>query len=463
MRTFNVTTRNGIGVVSAIGLSAAALGQWASAAAAFTLVGWYASTFFSMRAGRFNFARLGTVIVANLAVLCAAWCVGYRGGFHLLFFPLLTYPYAIFERRERLSMAFGALLPICCRVTFELRVVRMHGYQTGPQYLVIALVAMGLVAHQMISMTDELKRAHDSLADSAKKLHREVELRARAEREREQNRRVEAIGRLGAALAHEINTPVQFVMHGVRFVQDALPPLFKLIQEQRAVLARVQALDSEAYSETLQQAARADVDYLAEHVPQALDTSLKGLARIAELVRSLEQFSHPTQSLAAPVDINHCIHTALQVASVEYGKTADIVTELSELPLVLAHAGQINQVILNLIVNASQAIEECVRGSERKGRIRIASRVDGECVVLSVSDTGGGIAEQHRAHVFEPFFTTKDVGRGTGQGLSIAHDIVVAKHHGSLWFETEVGQGTTFFVRLPVAPQESADAAQPAA
>jgi signal transduction histidine kinase len=144
------------------------------------------------------------------------------------------------------------------------------------------------------------------------------------------------------------------------------------------------------------------------------------------------------------------LQTTLAIAKNEYKYVADVTTEFGDLPPVSCHAGDLNQVFLNLIVNAAHAIGDVVGQSGTKGTIRISTLTEGDMVRIDIADTGSGIPESIRRRIFDPFFTTKEVGKGTGQGLPIARDIVVAKHRGSLTFETEVGKGTTFTIRLPI-------------
>jgi signal transduction histidine kinase len=200
-----------------------------------------------------------------------------------------------------------------------------------------------------------------------------------------------------------------------------------------------------------------DIEDLKRDLPPALDRVVDGLGRIAEIVRSMKEFSHVDQREMSRVDINRAINSTLIIARSEYKYVADVQTDLQELPLVTCHGGQINQVVLNLVVNAAHAIADAVKGTPEKGLITVKTRVEDGFAVVSIADTGGGIPEAIRKRIFEPFFTTKEVGRGTGQGLSIAHN-VIKSHGGSLDFVTEMGKGTTFFVRLPLsdADEESA-------
>jgi signal transduction histidine kinase len=180
-----------------------------------------------------------------------------------------------------------------------------------------------------------------------------------------------------------------------------------------------------------------------------------GLGRIAEIVRSMKEFSYADQREMSQVDLNRAINSTLVIARSEYKYVADVDVKLGELPLVTCHGGQINQVVLNLVVNAAHAIGDRVKGTHDKGLITVRTYMEGDTAVIMIGDTGGGIPDAIRKRIFEPFFTTKEVGKGTGQGLSIAHS-VVKSHGGSLDFQTELGQGTNFFIRLPTSAQESA-------
>jgi signal transduction histidine kinase len=194
----------------------------------------------------------------------------------------------------------------------------------------------------------------------------------------------------------------------------------------------------------------ADLDYILENAPVALDRARDGLGRVAAIVRSMKEFAHPDRKEMAQADLNQAIASTLVIASNEYKYVAEVETQFAELPLVNCYAGEINQVVLNLIVNAAHAIGDVVKGTPDKGRITIRTRVLDDLVEIAVGDTGKGIPVEVRSRIFDPFFTTKEVGKGTGQGLAIARTVIVDKHGGTLHFETEVGKGTTFFIRLPI-------------
>jgi PAS domain S-box-containing protein len=257
---------------------------------------------------------------------------------------------------------------------------------------------------------------------------------------------LESIGRLAAGVAHEINTPIQYLNDSVYFIRDAMQDLLA----HNAKLAAALPVPPEPDE---------DIEDLKRELPPALDRVVDGLARIAEIVRSMKEFSHVDQREMSRIDLNRAINSTLVIARSEYKYVADLHTDFHDLPQVTCHGGQVNQVVLNLVVNAAHAIADRNKasGTTEKGLITVTTRIEDGFAVISIGDTGGGIPDAIRKRIFEPFFTTKEVGRGTGQGLSIAHNVIKA-HGGKLDFETEIGKGTTFNVRLPLddAEKESA-------
>jgi signal transduction histidine kinase len=193
-----------------------------------------------------------------------------------------------------------------------------------------------------------------------------------------------------------------------------------------------------------------DLDYIMKNAPLAVASSIEGLGRIATIVRSMKEFAHPDQGQKAFADLNQAILSTLVVARNEYKYVAEIETQLEDLPQVECLLGEINQVVLNLLVNGSHAIADVVKDTGKLGTLTVRTRLDGDAVEISIGDTGTGIPEAARHCIFDPFFTTKEVGKGTGQGLAIAHNVIVKRHGGTLRFETECGKGTTFFIRLPI-------------
>jgi two-component system NtrC family sensor kinase len=266
------------------------------------------------------------------------------------------------------------------------------------------------------------------------------------------SQKLESVGRLAAGVAHEINTPVQYVTDNVQFVRTSMADIAAVVIAYRALQYAVHS-EGDVKAAALGAAeaeTAADIDYILENAPLAIESSIEGLERIATIVRSMKEFAHPDQAAKKPADLNQAIRSTLVVARNEYKYVAEIDVQLGEMPLVLCHLGEINQVILNLLVNASHAIAEVVKDTGNLGKLTVCSGVDGEYVEISIRDTGMGIPEAVRAKIFDPFFTTKEVGKGTGQGLAIARSVIVNKHGGTLRFETEANTGTTFFIRLPI-------------
>jgi PAS domain S-box-containing protein len=270
--------------------------------------------------------------------------------------------------------------------------------------------------------------------------------------------KMESIGQLAAGIAHEINTPTQYVSDNTRFLRDSFNDL-KQILDRYALLraaARQGPVPASMLDQLEQLAASADLDFLTEEIPKAIEQSLDGLNRVAEIVRAMKQFSHPDQDAPELANLNAAISNTVTVARNEWKYVADMELDLDEaLPTVPCLVGPFNQVILNLIINSAHAIAGTnAGGSEAKGRIRITTRQHGDCVEIRVADTGGGIPQKIRNRIFDPFFTTKQVGKGTGQGLAIAHNIVVEKHGGTIEVESEDGKGATFILRLPLQAAE---------
>jgi signal transduction histidine kinase len=290
---------------------------------------------------------------------------------------------------------------------------------------------------------------------------RDITEKKRLELELGQAQKLESIGRLAAGVAHEINTPVQFVSDSVHFVRDAMTDLTGLIERYQALHRSVQAGQpaADVAAAVAEAEEAADLDYLLEHMPKALTRSLDGLDRVATIVRSMKEFAHPDQKEMTSVDLNQAVQSTLVIARNEYKYVADVEMDLGDLPLVTCHVGDVNQAILNVIVNAAHAIGDVVKGTDSRGRIFVRTFRDGEDAIVSISDTGGGIPEAIRGRLFDPFFTTKEVGRGTGQGLAIARSVIVETHGGALTFETETGRGTTFVLRLPISPAKHAESA----
>lgn len=278
---------------------------------------------------------------------------------------------------------------------------------------------------------------------------RDVTDRKHLEAELRHAQKLESVGQLAAGIAHEINTPIQFIGDNVRFLGDAFGDLTRVVEAYRRAggtgeaTAQARALDAEV-----------DTNFLVEEIPEAIGQTLDGVDRVAGIVRAMKAFAHPAADEKALADLNQAVRNTLVVANNETKYVADVVSELGELPLLPCHLGDVNQVLLNLVVNAAHAVAATVDDSGERGTITVRTLLDGGDAVIEVADTGTGIPADIADRVFEPFFTTKEVGVGTGQGLALAYSLVTDRHGGSITFVSEEGVGTTFTVRLPVGIAE---------
>lgn len=309
-----------------------------------------------------------------------------------------------------------------------------------------------------------LKRAQTISFEHEKlRLESFIDLTERRQLEAElgQARKLEAVGQLAAGVAHEVNTPIQYVGDSTLFLKESFESIQRLLPYYRKAAVELEALDggSEVAGEIRGLEEEADLDWLVGELPAAFDRCLDGVDRVAKIVRALKEFAHRGQRTQSPADLNHSLEATLTVARNEYKYVADVETDFGEIPPVRCLVSELNQVFLNLVVNAAHAIGDLVIGTRARGRIRICTRREGENVRIDVEDSGGGIPESIQDRIFEPFFTTKEVGKGTGQGLAIARSVVVDKHGGTLTFESQAGVGTTFTVLLPIdgIPQERSE------
>jgi PAS domain S-box-containing protein len=291
----------------------------------------------------------------------------------------------------------------------------------------------------------------DGEAVGIQAIARDITGRDVAEMELRQAQKLESVGRLASGIAHEINTPMQFVSDNVRFLQDSFGQLQEVIGKLHELSGSSfdQCSGNDLCAEIGRLDANLDSEYLLKEIPEALSQTLDGVERVVMIVRAMKEFAHPENRGMIPADLNKALVNTLTVARNELKYVADVETEFGDLPLVICSLSDINQVFLNLLVNAAHAIGDVVGDTGRKGTIRLQTGMEGSMVVISVADTGGGIPAGIRNRIFDPFFTTKQVGRGTGQGLAIARS-VVDRHKGTLTFESEVGKGTTFYIRLPI-------------
>jgi signal transduction histidine kinase len=300
-------------------------------------------------------------------------------------------------------------------------------------------------------------------------LAREMRERERAnqearqlETELRQSQKLESVGQLAAGIAHEINTPTQYVTDNMHFLRDAFQEVLGAVEGYKLELesrARVEDGPGQALAGA---SVKIDLEFFRTEIPRALGESLEGLSRVSTIVKAMKSFSHPSSEMT-PGNLNAAIESTTTVARSEWKYVADLELDLApDLPAVPCLLSEFNQVVLNMLVNAAHAIAARPaapgESSAPKGKIRISTRLAGNQAEIRISDTGTGIPPHVLPRIFDPFFTTKEVGKGTGQGLAIAHNVIVRKHSRSIDVETTPGVGTTFVVRLPLkreAPLEA--------
>ncbi len=266
--------------------------------------------------------------------------------------------------------------------------------------------------------------------------------------------KLESIGQLASGIAHEINTPIQYVSGNLGFLRDAFAGLAALLERHAALEQAVSQAPDQLTSPLLADLERTRADTrsaeLLREIPDSIEDSIAGVERVAAIVGAMKRFSHPETAGKRLLDVNKAIESTLTISRNEWKYTAEMVTDLDpDLPLLLCHPGDFNQAILNVVVNAAHAVADRYAGRADKGRISVTTRKDGDSVRISIADTGIGIPKENLPRIFDPFFTTKEVGKGTGQGLAIVHS-VVTRHGGSVALESEPGQGTTFHLRFPI-------------
>jgi signal transduction histidine kinase len=320
-------------------------------------------------------------------------------------------------------------------------------------------------ANATVEMNVEIRTAE--LRDRTERLEAEVDHRAQLESQLGQAQKLEAIGQLAAGLAHEINTPMQFVCDNIEYLSDCSTKLFDVVDTfERNLVDNSPVSWDERRNQLNLVMAQNQFETIRQQVPLAITESLDGAQRVIQIVRAMKEFSHVGQGQKSGVDLNNAVHSTVTITRNRWKYAADLDLDLDpNLPTLICAPSEINQVLLNLIVNAADAVAERVGDNAReKGRITVRTRTGDGDIVIEVEDTGGGIPENIRSRIFDPFFTTKDVGKGTGQGLAICHNVVVNKHQGSIAVESTLGVGTTFRVHLPVVrhPEEVEPSAVPA-
>jgi len=282
--------------------------------------------------------------------------------------------------------------------------------------------------------------------DITKKKHLEMQLA--------QAQKLESIGLLASGIAHEINTPLQYITDNLYYFKESFSPILQLITKI------VKLVDINKIGNPIQSVTEDihgfininDISYLVEEIPKAIDQSIEGLSHVAKIVQSMKRFAHPGGNNKVSADINRLIRDTVTISRNEWKYATDVKTEFDDtLPSINCFPGEINQVILNLIVNAAHAIDDkAIKGTREKGIIKIITEKKGKYIIIKIKDNGKGIPNNIQKKIFDPFFTTKTVNKGTGQGLPIVYNIITKNHNGKISFRSKEGMGTIFVIKLPV-------------
>jgi len=381
------------------------------------------------------------------------------------FNKLCGYELAQLQQENVLQLLFGSMLPD----------TRLEWLESSPYWQRLELEGQMEnrngdripVSLRLIPVIEDPNRYTGMLAivtDNTERF-KEAERQRQIEEQLRQAQKLEAIGQLAAGIAHELNTPIQFVGDNINFLDDMFKDLLALSETCSNIVnhatengGTVSTDDITTIKDKLEEV---DIKYLSKEIPSAFEQSHDGVKRIADIVRAMKDFSHPGTGTRKPVDVNKALTNTVTIARNEWKYVSDVKLELTpELPMPPVYEGELKQVFLNLLVNAAHAIGDRQKqtGSTEKGTITITTRADAQWVYIDIADSGAGIPEVIRNHIFEPFFTTKEPGRGTGQGLAISREVMENKHQGKIWFDTEIGQGTVFHLQLPLLITEPPNA-----
>lgn len=310
-----------------------------------------------------------------------------------------------------------------------LEIVLRDGHDAGTDLILVILDDVS----QRTARQVELQQRHDELQAAHRRL-------AGAQEQLLQSEKMASIGLLAAGVAHEINNPIGYVHSNLGTLQEYIGALFALIEHQDAALL---AADPSAREDIRAQRERLDIDFILGDLPKLMAESREGIERVTKIVQDLKEFSYVGRGdTMRPSDLHKGLESTLNIVWNDLKYKVRVDKHYGQLPLVECHMSEINQVLVNLLINAGQSIDN-------RGTITITTGAEDGEAWISIADSGCGIAPDVLPRIFDPFYTSKPIGRGTGLGLAIAYSIV-SKHHGRIEVSSEVGVGTTFRVVLPV-------------
>lgn len=280
-----------------------------------------------------------------------------------------------------------------------------------------------------------------------------IEARRQARHELERTQMLQNLGKLTAGIAHEINTPIQFIGDNLQFLSDGFKDLLSLLGEYEKLRddAVENSISHIQHEQIVSAKKETDIEFISKEIPKAIEQSIDGIKRVSAMISAMRDFSHIDERRFAPANLNKAVRTTIVILRNEIKYVADVEIELDEnLPSIMCCIDDMQQVFLNLVINAAHSIEEKLEEDGQRGLIKISSKQEDQYAVFTINDTGKGISPEIREKIFEPFFTTKARGKGTGQGLSIVHSALIEKHKGKLELESTEGVGTTFTIYIPI-------------
>ena len=410
-----------------------------------------------LRRQHFRTARAVTIVIVNATILAMASSLGRAPGAHLLFFAMVAFPIGIYEpSRERMAALFGVLTPIIAGLIFAGTTPSQH---LGDEYRVVyslqMLATFFLVLQPVWASGREMLGLHELLFGVNQIVNAESARREQLERQLESSRRAQALGELAAGLAHEVNTPLQYVTDSLSFLDRSAKRLLGFASAVEKILPE---LDEKHRNALEAQLTRLKLPRLQDEQLKAWLGAEEGLSRISELVMAMRALANSSGE-RLPADINEILSNAALVTRGNFAGLSELKLELDpKLPLAEVVAGELGQAFVQLITNAADAIAG--KGAAARGVITLRTRLRDDRIEVEIADTGGGIPDAIAARVFEPFFTTKEVGRGLGHGLSLAHACVL-RHQGQLTFESSAGIGTVFKLSLPLSAANESGATAP--